>query len=133
MLLLAGLAVLAVGTVCLYAKVRLFDSHRLASTAVSTLDRAEVRTFIAQEAANQLIARVPALNANRPSIQTATNVVVASDQFKSLFRGTIISTEQALLGNGIDSTVMQLQNVGGWFASRLRSPTPSSRRRSPPT
>ena len=125
LLLAAGLIVLAVGTLCLYAKRNVLDSDRLSSAAISTLDHAEVRHFIANETATQAIERVPELSAHKGTLEQATSAVVATDEFKSLVRGAIVTAEDALLKQGVDNTEMQLQNVGALVRKQLAKVDPA--------
>lgn len=124
-LLVLGLIVLAMGTLCLYAKRNVLDANRLSDTAVSALDRAQVRRYLAHEAAGQVIAHVPQLGADRATIERATRAIVSSRPFRSLVRGAIVATEHAVVDNGVDDTVMKLQHVGTLVRGRLQQVDPA--------
>jgi hypothetical protein len=124
-LLVVGLIVLAAGTLCLFAKRNVLDSHRLADTAVATLDHAEVRAFIVDETVSQAAARVPQAHAKRAEIERATSEVVSGDPFKPILRQAIVVTEGHLLNDHRDNYVLKLESMGRLVRKQLAKTDPT--------
>jgi hypothetical protein len=121
LLLVLGIVLLAIGTICFYAKRNILDAGRLSNTAVATLDHPEVRAFVAREVADEAIQRVPQLASQRVTIERATDAVVSSEEFKSVLRTAIVVTQQALLQNGVEDTVLKLRGLTDQVRRGVRS------------
>ena len=131
LLLITGLVVLTIGTLCLYVKRNILDPDRLAAHAVATLKENEIKDFVAQKTANAAIAQAPDLADNREQVQNATKAVTGSDAFEAAVTKAIVTANHALLDNGSDNTVMQLQDLGKIVRDQLAKTSPELAARIP--
>ena len=131
LLLITGLVVLTIGTLCLFVKRNILDPDRLAAHAVATLNENEIKDFVAQKTANAAIAQAPDLADSREEIQNATKAVTGSDAFETVVTKAIVTANHALLDNGNDNTIMQLQNLGSVVRNQLAESNPELAARIP--
>jgi hypothetical protein len=131
LLLITGLVVLTIGTLCLFVKRNILDPDRLAAHAVATLNENEIKDFVAQKTANAAIAQAPDLADSREEIQNATKAVTGSDAFETVVTKAIVTANHALLDNGNDDTIMQLQNLGSVVRNQLAESNPELAARIP--
>ena len=66
-----------------------------------------------------------------PEIQNATRAVTESDAFETVVTKAITAANHALLDNGNDNTIMQLQNLGSLVRSQLQESNPKLAARIP--
>jgi hypothetical protein len=124
LLLITGLVVLTLGTLCLYVKRNVLDPDRLAAHAVATLNENEVKDFVAEKTASAAIERAPELADDREQVENATKAVTGSDAFETVVTKAIVTANHALLDNGADDTVMQLQDLGKLVREQLAESNP---------
>jgi hypothetical protein len=123
-LLIAGVLCLVVGSLCLYVKQNILDSGELSKRVVASVERAEVRKFIAHKTAAEIVRRVPALESSRSVVEKATNKVVATNQFKQVLGTAVAVAESRLVDKGNNDAAMKLQNVGQVVKAQLASVDP---------
>jgi hypothetical protein len=123
-LMIAGVLCLVVGSFCLYVKQNILDSGELSARVVASVERAEVRKFIAHKTAAEIVGRVPALESSQGAVETATNKVVASDQFKTVLGTAVAVAETRLVDKGNNDAAMKLQNVGDLVRTQLATVDP---------
>ncbi len=123
-LMLAGVVVLAVGGLFLYAKDNVLDSHELSKRIVAAVERSDVRKFIATKTSAEIVRRVPALASNRDEIQSVANDVVTTDQFKAILGAAVVAAEDRLVDRKKDKTAMKLDNVGQVIHDQLETVDP---------
>jgi len=124
LLLVLGVLVLLPAAFCLYTRINLLDEQQLANTVVQTVNRPQVRQFIATKAADGVIAAVPALASQRSTLETASSKVVSTGVFQGALRQTTVAAEKALLESGSQATAMSIQNLGSMVKAQVTQVNP---------
>ena len=124
LLMFAGVVVLAAGGLFLYAKDNVLDSHELSNKIVAAVERNDVRKFIAQKTAAEIVRRVPTLESNQGEVESVANQVVATDQFKAILAAAVVAADDRLIEHKKDNTAMKLDNVGRVIHDQLESVDP---------
>jgi hypothetical protein len=120
---LAALATVA-AIVALYLRFEIADSGRFADRAVAALEEPTVRQVAAREVVVGLLERgSPDLVSARPLLESAVQVVVTTDPFRTLVRGAALQAHHLLFDRG-DAFVLDLADTGTVVVSAVRSLAP---------
>jgi hypothetical protein len=119
-----GVIVLAAGGFFLYAKNNVVSSSGLSKKIVAAVEREDVRRFIAQKTSAELVRRVPDLESSSDEVQSVTNKVVETDQFKAILGAAVVAADDRLVDQEQDKTSMKLQNVGKLIHDQLETVDP---------
>ena len=113
-----GAMFLALGLVQLWATDTVFDADRFAGTAVTALERDDVRAELSRVLVDQTIAYRQDLITVRPLLETVANSVIASPSFRRLFvtavtelHRSLFTTEQPTLLLDVSDATLVL--IGG--------------------
>ena len=126
-----GAALLVPGLLTLWGRAVLFDADGFAERATAALENEDVRTVVADQLTDQIIAQSSAeLITVRPLIQAAVSQAVASRPFHSIFRRAIRETHSSIFGED-DALVLRLVDFMIVISASLESLDPELAARLP--
>ncbi len=127
-----GAVALAAGGACLYVREELLNSNKFAQRTEAALTSAPVKRVVAREIVVQVIDEAsPDLLAARPVLDTVTEAVVGTPQFRSLIRTAALNAHRLLFDRG-GNVALSVADAGTVVISALRTLAPDVASRIPP-
>lgn len=123
-LIVLGALFLLLGELQLYAARTIFDSEDFARRATSTLEEPEVRSFVAARVTDEIVGASPDLVAARPLIDSATDAIVGSAPFASLFRVAVQDLHRSVFDEDKDTVTLGIADSGVLVIDALRQLNP---------
>lgn len=112
-LVVVGTVFLLLGGVLLYARQEVVNSHAFAAHAGHALQDANVRTAIGDAVLNQVTTGGGAdLLSFRPALESVIDGVIASPQFRAVFRRAAVHAHDLLFKRDRDNVVLDLADAG---------------------
>ncbi|HXY39430.1 MAG TPA: hypothetical protein VEQ10_07165, partial [Vicinamibacteria bacterium] len=115
----AGALLVVAGLLLGYANRAVYDSGAFAQRAASALADPRVAGYLAERAADELIARDRDLMAYRPLIVGAARLLVASDTFRAVFQSGVARAHAAALSKGAEQVYLSLPDLAVLLRSAL--------------
>ncbi|MDX6659443.1 MAG: hypothetical protein QOJ55_265, partial [Solirubrobacteraceae bacterium] len=112
-LVIVGTVCLLLGGILLYARQEVVNPHAFAAHASHTLQDENVRTAIGAAVLNQVTTGGGAqLLSFRPALESVIDGVIASPQFRAVFRKAAVHAHDLLFKRGRESVILDLADAG---------------------
>ncbi len=114
-----GAVLLAAGMIHLYAGEVLFDARAFGARAALSLGDPRVSGFVAEQIADQVIARDRDLLAFRPVLVSTADAIVGSRAFRAGFRRAAQTTHAAVFSQNVERVALSVPDLGVLVRSAL--------------
>jgi hypothetical protein len=115
----AGVVLLAVGLVHLYADRVIFTARPFAARAALSLADPRVASYVAERIADQVIAEKRDLVAYRPLLVGTARVVIGSEPFRAGFQRAATAAHALFFSSGVEQVALSVPDIGVLVRSAL--------------